>query len=230
MVPRDRRPVGRSIHTPHIAHLPLRRIIIESDPEPRIRFRRRPAHDDSPRPRPGSRPCARCRSNQTTGRVRTRGPFPCPSGSVRSKRSLDSPLQEHKQQSGYEGESAFCSRLTEPSAGSTGNSAASTRPEADVLSFPAEAMIPSAERIAGDLAISVPTARRQSAACGQSLGTELKVLMLHGLLHLAGYDHEVDSGKMARRERALRAKLGLPQGLIERVQAKSAHRTARLRS
>ncbi len=87
----------------------------------------------------------------------------------------------------------------------------------DVLSFPAEAMIPSAERIAGDLAISVPTARRQSAACGQSLGTELKVLMLPGLLHLAGSDHEVDSRQMARRERAVRAQLGVPQGLIERV-------------
>ena len=96
----------------------------------------------------------------------------------------------------------------------------------DVLSFPAEALVPRGERIAGDLAISVPTARRQSAVCGHSLGTELKVLMLHGLLHLAGYDHEVDSGEMARRERALRTKLGLPQGLIERVQTKSSRRTA----
>jgi len=47
--------------------------------------------------------------------------------------------------------------------------------------------------------------------------TEIKVLILHGLLHLAGYDHEADAGKMARRERLVRAKLGLPQGLIERT-------------
>jgi probable rRNA maturation factor len=44
-------------------------------------------------------------------------------------------------------------------------------------------------------------------------------LILHGLLHLAGYDHETDTGQMARRERRLRAQLGLPQGLIERAQS-----------
>ncbi len=89
--------------------------------------------------------------------------------------------------------------------------------ETDVLSFPADTVGP--EKIAGDLAISVPTALRQGTACGHSLGTELKVLMLHGLLHLAGYDHETDEGEMARRERKLRAKLGLPLGLIERAAA-----------
>jgi len=85
----------------------------------------------------------------------------------------------------------------------------------DVLSFPAKGV--GAEAIAGDLAISVSTARRQGAAHGHPLGVELKVLMLHGLLHLAGYDHEKDEGRMARRERLLRGKLGLPQGLIERA-------------
>jgi probable rRNA maturation factor len=85
----------------------------------------------------------------------------------------------------------------------------------DVLSFPAEG--PAADEIAGDLAISVPTARRQGAEQGHPLGVELKVLMLHGLLHLAGYDHESDAGQMARRERLLRGRLGLPQGLIERA-------------
>lgn len=90
----------------------------------------------------------------------------------------------------------------------------------DVLSFPAGG--PAADEVAGDLAISVPTARRQATACGHSLGTELKVLMLHGLLHLAGYDHETDGGEMARRERLLRGRLGLPQGLIERAGSKEA--------
>jgi probable rRNA maturation factor len=91
----------------------------------------------------------------------------------------------------------------------------------DVLSFPAEPFpgVPAKERYAGDLAISVPTALRQAAGQGHSLSTEVKVLMLHGLLHLSGLDHEADSGQMAKRERLLRAKLGLPQGLIERTEA-----------
>jgi probable rRNA maturation factor len=92
----------------------------------------------------------------------------------------------------------------------------------DVLSFPAEGI--GAEQIAGDLAISVPTALRQAIEQGHSLSTELKVLILHGLLHLAGYDHEADTGQMARRERLLRARLGLPQGLIERIQAPKGKR------
>ena len=85
----------------------------------------------------------------------------------------------------------------------------------DVLSFPAEGV--GAEGVAGDLAISVTTALGQATEQGHSLSTEIKVLILHGLLHLAGYDHEVDDGKMARRELLLRAKLKLPQGLIERT-------------
>jgi probable rRNA maturation factor len=85
----------------------------------------------------------------------------------------------------------------------------------DVLSFPAEGI--GAEEIAGDLAISVPTARKQAVEQNHSLTTEIKVLILHGLLHLAGHDHDSDAGQMARRERQLRAKLGLPQGLIERA-------------
>jgi len=90
----------------------------------------------------------------------------------------------------------------------------------DVLSFPAEGV--GAEEIAGDLAISVTTALGQAAEQGHSLSAEIKVLILHGLLHLAGYDHEADSGQMARRERLLRARLGLPQGLIERAAPKLA--------
>ncbi len=98
----------------------------------------------------------------------------------------------------------------------------------DVLSFPAvdQAGSESASRrvsnaadehVAGDLAISVTTALRQANEQGHALWTEIKVLILHGLLHLAGLDHEVDDGKMARRELKLRAKLKLPQGLIERA-------------
>jgi probable rRNA maturation factor len=85
----------------------------------------------------------------------------------------------------------------------------------DVLSFPAQGV--GAEEMAGDLAISVTTALGQAAEQGHSLSTEIKILILHGLLHLAGYDHEADDGKMARRERLLRGRLGLLQGLIERA-------------
>jgi probable rRNA maturation factor len=84
----------------------------------------------------------------------------------------------------------------------------------DVLSFPAAETAFSG--IVGDIAISVPTARRQADEQGNSLADEVKVLILHGLLHLAGLDHERDNGRMERRERLLRANLGLPQGLIER--------------
>jgi len=98
----------------------------------------------------------------------------------------------------------------------------------DVLSFPAGKLPqgPKDQEIAGDLAISVDAARRQCAACGHSLAVELKVLMLHGLLHLAGYDHESDQGGMARRERQIRAQFRLPHGLIERTD-KPDHRTRR---
>jgi probable rRNA maturation factor len=87
----------------------------------------------------------------------------------------------------------------------------------DVLSFPATAPASGPDCIAGDIAISVETARRQAAEQGHALTCELKVLMLHGVLHLAGHDHETDAGQMHRRERELRAQLGLPPGLIERT-------------
>ncbi len=88
----------------------------------------------------------------------------------------------------------------------------------DVLSFPVENLVQNQRKNPekGDVAISVETARRQGAEQGHSLAIEIKVLMLHGLLHLAGYDHETDAGEMRRRERSLRTKLGLPPGLIER--------------
>jgi probable rRNA maturation factor len=100
----------------------------------------------------------------------------------------------------------------------------------DVLSFPAgDAEVTG---VAGDLAISVPTALRQAAQQGHTLAIEIKVLILHGLLHLAGFDHETDDGQMARRERALRARLELPQGLIERSTsgAKALAKSARVKS
>lgn len=84
----------------------------------------------------------------------------------------------------------------------------------DVLSFPA---MDNGEGVAGDLAISVETAARQAAEHGHSTEDELRILMLHGVLHLAGFDHETDKGEMRAREAELRARLKLPLGLIERT-------------
>jgi probable rRNA maturation factor len=89
----------------------------------------------------------------------------------------------------------------------------------DVLSFPAAE---TAVGIAGDLVISLETALRQAEERGHSLETEIRVLLLHGLLHLAGYDHEVDDGAMHRKEIRLRRQMGLRAGLIERTHAKQA--------
>jgi len=70
-----------------------------------------------------------------------------------------------------------------------------------------------------DIAIASAVARRQAREAGHSYADELKVLALHGLLHLMGYDHHArsDRGRMARMERRLRARGGLRSGLIERT-------------
>jgi probable rRNA maturation factor len=81
----------------------------------------------------------------------------------------------------------------------------------DVLSFPAQE-----PGELGDVVIAAGVAGRQARTAGHSLAVELRVLALHGLLHLLGYDHERDDGRMARVERRLRVKGGLREGLIER--------------
>jgi probable rRNA maturation factor len=88
----------------------------------------------------------------------------------------------------------------------------------DVLSFPVSPLPEGrgSESRLGDLAISLPRARAQAAAFGHNLEQELRILMLHGVLHLTGMDHETDNGHMARAEKRWRIRLGLPAGLIER--------------
>jgi probable rRNA maturation factor len=84
----------------------------------------------------------------------------------------------------------------------------------DVLSFPAE----SSRGFLGDIVIATGVARRQARSLRHPYRTELRVLALHGLLHLLGYDHEDrrDGGRMARAEARLRRKGGLPGSLTER--------------
>jgi probable rRNA maturation factor len=93
----------------------------------------------------------------------------------------------------------------------------------DVLSFPAADFV---EGHAGDLAISLDTAKKQATEQGHTLRDEVRVLLLHGLLHLSGMDHETDGGEMAEREGVLRVKLRLPNGLIARVEGKTARAMA----
>jgi probable rRNA maturation factor len=89
----------------------------------------------------------------------------------------------------------------------------------DVLSFPAATELQT--ELAGDLAISLETAARQAEEHGHKLRDELRILLVHGLLHLTGMDHETDSGEMAAREAALRKQFRLRTGLIARVESTS---------
>ena len=93
----------------------------------------------------------------------------------------------------------------------------------DVLSFPSA--IP---ELAGDIAISADIAAANAADIGHSTESELKILILHGLLHLARYDHETDHGEMQARETKLRQQLGLPTGLIERTRSKGRPRSLKV--
>jgi probable rRNA maturation factor len=96
----------------------------------------------------------------------------------------------------------------------------------DVLSFPAEPDLDHQfdkrlnKRFAGEIAISAEIATKNALALGHSPAQEVKILVLHGILHLRGYDHECDNGQMARREKQLRSTLNLPVGLIERTTEK----------
>jgi probable rRNA maturation factor len=90
----------------------------------------------------------------------------------------------------------------------------------DVLSFPPLAMV--AHEFAGDIVISAEIAARNARLYQHPPVQELKVLILHGMLHLAGFDHELDRGRMARREERLRRDLGLTNGLIHRTEAPKA--------
>jgi len=89
----------------------------------------------------------------------------------------------------------------------------------DVLSFPSESSSHNGGQragLAGEIAISADIARQNASRLGHATALEIKLLALHGILHLAGMDHERDNGEMARMEARLRSVLRLPTGLIER--------------
>jgi len=87
--------------------------------------------------------------------------------------------------------------------------------ETDVLAFPAA----DPNGFLGEIAISYPRALEQASDYRLDVQHEIGILMLHGLLHLLGMDHETDRGRMALAERKWRVALGLPSGLIERVRS-----------
>jgi probable rRNA maturation factor len=88
----------------------------------------------------------------------------------------------------------------------------------DVLSFPGGGpAVPGLRPALGDIAIATGVARRQAREHGHSLAVEVRLLALHGLLHLLGYDHEADQGEMQRMEDRLRRRSGLPRGLVARA-------------
>jgi len=95
----------------------------------------------------------------------------------------------------------------------------------DVLSFPS--MV---RGLAGDIAVSTDMALANANELGHSLEIELKILILHGLLHLAGHDHETDHGDMGTREADLQRRLKLPTGLIERTSSRRQPDVAARRS
>lgn len=100
----------------------------------------------------------------------------------------------------------------------------------DVLSFPAfDAGARGARPFAGDVAISIDIARENAKRLGHPLAAEIKILALHGVLHLAGYDHERDNGEMTRKEIQLRQHLRLPTGLLERTETQPGRAAARRR-
>jgi len=88
----------------------------------------------------------------------------------------------------------------------------------DVLSFPSAQALPAGRPdFAGEIAISADIAAQNAARLGHSVASEVKLLALHGILHLAGMDHEHDNGQMARKEAELRRVLRLPATLTERA-------------
>jgi probable rRNA maturation factor len=135
--------------------------------------------------------------------------------------------EEVRQALGFPSGSVTVRLVSDPAIARLNRDFRGKRGPTDVLSFPAKRQPPLRSRIrsgvraqrsaagldreyVGDIAISPQTARRNARRGARTLSTELRVLILHGMIHLAGYDHETDHGEMDRFERRMRRRLGLP--------------------
>ena len=138
-------------------------------------------------------------------------------------RPLESFLRRVKKELGLQNSDVTVCLVSDAAMAQLNQSFRKKKGSTDVLSFPSvtrrrPVRLPRRARASsrqreelGDIAISPATARRYARKHGRPLGTELRVLMLHGVLHLLGYDHETDRGEMDRIEQKLRKRLGLPQ-------------------
>lgn len=132
---------------------------------------------------------------------------------------LQSFLLRANRELGLPGNSAYVHFVTDAEMARLNQTFRHKQGTTDVLSFPSEIRTrPAGLRrrvntlagsFLGDIAISPAVARRNAKSCGRTMPEEICILMLHGVLHLLGYDHETDRGEMERVEARLRRRLGL---------------------
>ena len=135
-----------------------------------------------------------------------------------ARRPLESFLRRAQEAVGFQGAGVTVCLVSDAEIARLNETFRKKKGPTDVLSFPTvtrrrplrlgSKAVKSGEYL-GDIAISPATARRYAKKHGRELSSELRVLILHGVLHLLGYDHETDRGEMNRVERKLRKRLGL---------------------
>ena len=132
--------------------------------------------------------------------------------------ALVTDAHSQKLNSHYRQKNAATDVLSFPTASESANSGRSSDRAARIADPAPRIPDPGARSFLGDIVIATGTARKQAKEAGHSYQAELRVLALHGLLHLLGYDHETadDAGRMRRLETRLRRRGGLAAGLIER--------------
>ena len=137
-----------------------------------------------------------------------------------ARRPLESFLRRAQEEVGFQGAGVTVCLVSDAEIARLNETFRKKKGPTDVLSFPAvtrrrparlrrNSKPVKASVDLGDIAISPATARRYAKKNGRKLSSELQVLILHGVLHLLGYDHETDRGEMDRVERKLRKRLGL---------------------
>ena len=137
-----------------------------------------------------------------------------------ARRPLESFLRRAQEAVGFQGAGVTVCLVSDAEIARLNETFRKKKGPTDVLSFPAVvrrrpvrlrrgAAADKAGEYLGDIAVSPATARRYAKQNGRNLSSELRVLILHGVLHLLGYDHETDRGEMDRVEAKLRKRLGL---------------------